>query len=113
MDKKDKNIFEPMFNLPTPTEFTNIDDIIEYGKTRGVLVDDSMTPSDKIKMLTAIISFLMFDHKLGRVNDTLLNAGQNIIEEYLISIPNNSIEIINAKNEFKTIVNVISFSSLS
>lgn len=108
MDKKDKNVFEPMGGMNV--EFTNLDELIEYGKTQGILVDDSMNPSDKIKMLTAIMSLLMFDKKTGVVNDTMLGIGVSIIYEYIGSIPNNSIEILNAKNEFKTIINTIGLS---
>lgn len=103
-----KDNFKPMGGMKI--EFTNLDELIEYGKTQGILVDDSMTPSDKIKMLTAIMSSLMFDNKTGVVNDTLLSIGINIIYEYIDSIPNNSIEILNAKNEFKTIINTIGLS---
>lgn len=113
MDKKDKNIFEPMSGIVIPTEFTNIYDVIEYGKTRGIRVDDSMSASDKIKMVSVIITSLMFDYKTGQIDVDIWSEGISIIYGYISSIPDNSIEILNAKNEFQLINNIMSMFMLS
>lgn len=106
MDKKDMNIFEPMGGAGR-IEFTNMDDVIEYGIERGILVDDSMTLSDKIKLLGVILTTLLFDLKVGHIDNSIMTTGVDIILKHVNSIPNNSIEIINAKNEVRAINNIM------
>lgn len=107
MDKKDKNIFEPMSGVETPT-FENIDDIIQFGKKQGmVYMDDSMDIPDKIKMLTAIMSGIYFYYVVHVVEYSNLMKALNILTIYLTTIPNNSVEILNAKNEFQAIFSII------
>lgn len=107
MDKKDMNIFEPMSAVETPT-FENIDDIIQFGKKQGmVYMDDSMDIPDKIKMLTAIMSGIYFYYVVHVVEYSNLMKALNILTIYLTTIPNNSVEILNAKNEFQAIFSII------
>lgn len=102
MDKKDMNIFKPMV-ITEPISFENIDDVIKFGNKQNIAyMDDSMGIPDKIKMLTTIISSVYFGFVIRTVDyDSLMKAIQ-ITQEYLSTIPNNSIEILNAKNEFTT-----------
>ena len=107
MDKKDMNIFKPMGGEETPT-FENIDDIIQFGKKQGmVYMDDSMDIPDKIKMLTAIMSGIYFYYVVHVVEYSNLMKALNILTIYLTTIPNNSVEILNAKNEFQAIFSII------
>ena len=102
MDKKYMNNFKPMSGVETPT-FENIDDIIQFGKKQGIVyIDDSMDIPDKIKMLTTIISSVYFGFVIHTVDYDSLTKAIQITQEYLSTIPNNSIEILNAKNEFTT-----------
>ena len=102
MDKKYMNNFKPM--VVTGARFENIDDIIEFGKTQNIVyMDDSMGIVDKIKMLTTITSGIYFWFTLNMIDSNSLMTGINIVSEYLTTIPNNSIEILNAKNEFQTV----------
>ena len=102
MDKKYMNNFKPMGGVETPT-FENIDDIIQFGKKQNIAyIDDSMSVPDKIKMLTTIISSVYFGFVIHTVDYDSLTKAIQITQEYLSTIPNNSIEILNAKNEFTT-----------
>ena len=102
MDKKYMNIFKPMV-IVEPISFENIDDVIKFGNKQNIAyMDDSMGIPDKIKMLTTIISSVYFGFVIHTVDyDSFMKAIQ-ITQEYLSTIPNNSIEILNAKNEFTT-----------
>ena len=103
MDKKDMNIFKPMV-ITEPISFENIDDVIKFGNKQNVVcMDDSMGIPDKIKMLTTIISSIYFGLVIHTVDYDSLTKAIQITQEYLSTIPNNSIEILNAKNEFTTI----------
>ena len=107
MDKKYMNNFKPMSGVETPT-FENIDDIIQFGKKQGIVyMDDSMDIPDKIKMLTAIMSGIYFHYVVHVVEYSNLMEALNILIIYLKTIPNNSIEILNAKNEFQAIFSII------
>ena len=107
MDKKDMNIFEPRGGMETPT-FENIDDIIQFGKKQNIAyIDDSMSVPDKIKMLTAIMSGIYFYYVVHVVEYNNLMEALNILIIYLKTIPNNSVEILNAKNEFQAIFSII------
>ena len=107
MDKKYMNNFKPMSGVETPT-FENIDDIIQFGKTQDmVYMDDSMGIADKIKMLTTIISSIYFSFVIDMINYDSLTKAIQITQEYLRTIPNNSVEILNAKNEFQAIHTII------
>ena len=102
MDKKYMNNFKPM--VVTGARFENIDDIIEFGKTQNIVyTNDSMGIVDKIKMLTTITSGIYFWFTINMIDSNSLMTGINIVSEYLTTIPNNSIEILNAKNEFQTV----------
>ena len=102
MDNKYMNNFKPMGGVETPT-FENIDDIIQFGKKQNIAyIDDSMSVPDKIKMLTTIISSVYFGFVIHTVDYDSLTKAIQITQEYLSTIPNNSIEILNAKNEFTT-----------
>ena len=96
MDKKYMNIFKPMV-IVEPISF------IKFGNKQDIAyMDDSMGIPDKIKMLTTIISSVYFGFVIHTVDyDSFMKAIQ-ITQEYLSTIPNNSIEILNAKNEFTT-----------
>ena len=107
MDKKYMNNFKPMSGVETPT-FENIDDIIQFGKTQDMAyMDDSMGIADKIKMLTNIMSGIYFYFVVGVVEYSNLMEALNILIIYLKTIPNNSVEILNAKNEFQAIHTII------
>ena len=102
MDKKYMNNFKPMGGVETPT-FENIDDIIQFGNKQNIAyMDDSMGIPDKIKMLTTIISSVYFGFVIHTVDYDSLTKAIQITQEYLSTIPNNSVEILNAKNEFTT-----------
>lgn len=102
MDKKDMNIFKPMV-ITEPISFKNIDDVIKFGNKQNIVyMDDSMGIPDKIKMLTTIISSIYFGFVIHTVDYDSLTKAIQITQDYLITIPNNSVEILNAKNEFTT-----------
>lgn len=103
MDKKYMNIFKPMV-IVEQISFENIDDVIQYGNKQNIVyMDDSMGIPDKIKMLTTIISSIYFGFVIHIVDYDSLTKAIQITQEYLSTIPNNSVEILNAKNEFTTI----------
>ena len=107
MDKKYMNNFKPMSGMETPT-FENIDDIIQFGKKQNIAyIDDSMSVPDKIKMLTAIMSGIYFYYVVHVVDYSNLMGALNILVIYIADIPNNSVEILNAKNEFQAIFSII------
>ena len=102
MDKKYMNIFKPMV-ITEPISFENIDDVIKFGNKQDIAyMDDSMGIPDKIKMLTTIISSIYFSFVIHMIDYDSLTKAIQITQEYLSTIPNNSIEILNAKNEFTT-----------
>ena len=102
MDKKYMNIFKPMV-ITEPISFENIDDVIKFGNKQDIAyMDDSMGIPDKIKMLTTIISSIYFSFVIDMINYDSLTKAIQITQEYLRTIPNNSVEILNAKNEFTT-----------
>ena len=91
-----------MSGVETPT-FENIDDIIQFGKKQGIVyIDDSMDIPDKIKMLTTIMSGIYFYYVVHVVEYSNLMKALNILIIYLKTIPNNSIEILNAKQSTYT-----------
>ena len=107
MDKKYMNNFKPMAGVEPPS-FENIDDIIQYGKmSEMAYMDDSMSIPDRIKMLTTIMSGIYFDFVVQTVDYNALMKVLTILTMYLRTIPNNSVEILNAKNEFQAILSII------
>ena len=96
------NIFKPMV-ITEPISFENIDDVIKFGNKQDIAyMDDSMGIPDKIKMLTTIISSIYFSFVIHMIDYDSLTKAIQITQEYLRTIPNNSVEILNAKNEFTT-----------
>ena len=107
MDKKYMNIFKPMV-ITEPISFENIDDVIKFGDKQDIAyMDDSMGIPDRIKMLTTIISSIYFSFVIHMIDYDSLTKAIQITQEYLRTIPNNSVEILNAKNEFQAIFSII------
>ena len=105
MDKKYMNIFKPMsgVKLPSFENVNNMNDLFKLAKEMDILVDDSMQYVDKIKIATSIQATIIYYFMMDYIDTSTLQNILLIIMNYIYSIPNNSIDIMNAKNEFLTI----------
>ena len=101
-----KDIFKPMSTGFDPYPFEHVDnmnDLFKLAKEMDILVDDSMQYVDKIKISTSMYATNIYYFMMGHIDTPTLQNILLIIMNYIDSIPNNSIDIMNAKNEFHTI----------
>lgn len=109
MDKKYMNNFKPMSGIQIPT-FENIDDmndLFKLTKEMGILVDDSMQYVDKIKIATSMYAKIIYYFMMDYIDTSTLQNILPIIMDYISSIPNDSIDIMNAKNDFLITCNTL------
>lgn len=102
MDKKYMNNFKPMSSGGAPTfeNVNNMNDLFKLTKEMGILVDDSMQYVDKIKIATSIYTKIIYYFMMDYIDTSTLQNILPIIMYYISSIPNDSIDIMNAKNDF-------------
>ena len=114
MDKKYMNNFKPMSGIQMPDfeNVNNMNDLFKLAKEMYILVDDSMQYVDKIKISTSMCATIIYYFMMDYVNTSTLQNILQIIEDYINSIPNNSIDIMNAKNDFRTIYNTLNCISI-
>lgn len=114
MDKKYMNNFKPMNGIQIPDfeNVNNMNDLFKLAKEMYILVDDSMQYVDKIKISTSMCATIIYYFMMDYVNTSTLQNILQIIEDYINSIPNNSIDIMNAKNDFRTIYNTLNCISI-
>lgn len=106
MDKKDMNNFKPMNTGFDPHYFENVNnmnDLFKLAKGMDILDDDSMQYVDKIKVATSMCATIVYYFMMHYIDTSTFQNILLIIMNYIDSIPNNSIDIMNAKNEFRTI----------
>ena len=109
MDKKYMNNFKPMsgVKLPSFENVNNMNDLFKLAKEMDILVDDSMQYVDKIKIATSIQATIIYYFIMDYIDTSTLQNILLIIMNYIYSIPNNSIDIMNAKNEFYIVDNIL------
>lgn len=109
-----KDIFKPMsgVKLPSFENVNNMNDLFKLAKEMYILVDDSMQYVDKIKIATSICATIIYYFMTDYIDTSTLQNILEIIEDYINSIPNNSIDIMNAKNDFRTIYNTLNCISV-
>ena len=101
MDKKYMNNFKPMgVEIPTFENVNNMNDLFKLTKEMGILVDDSMQYVDKIKIATSMYAKIIYYFMMDYIDTSTLQNILTIITKYISSIPNDSIDIMNAKNDF-------------
>lgn len=101
-----KDNFKPMNNGFDPYPFENVNnmnDLFKLAKEMDISVDDSMQYVDKIKIATSMYATIVYYFMMHHIDTSTLQNILPIIVNYIYSIPNNSIDIMNAKNEFHTI----------
>ena len=98
-----KDIFKPMDRGFDPYYFenaNNMNDLFKLTKEMGILVDDSMQYVDKIKIATSMYAKIIYYFMMHYIDTSTFQNILPIIMDYISSIPNDSIDIMNAKNDF-------------
>ena len=100
-----KDNFKPM-----GLSFETMNNIFKYfdnNKSLKVYKDDSMSEADKIKVLTLYMTHFLFFYTVGDLLKSSVKQARDTIVNYIENIPTNSMDIMNAKNEFYIVDNIL------
>lgn len=101
-----KDNFKPMLS----PSFESINGILGYFDNNleyyTVYMEDSMSEADKIKVLTSCMMYLLYDYMSNVFSKNDVAKAGNTILHHIENIPVNSIDIMNAKNDFYIAYNI-------